>query len=71
MHHGRQNSIQYVLPTDIKQLDLAEQKHTHALVLGHLLQPQNGATLVPQEAKGTPFNSRMLLNMVSGMDTQT
>jgi hypothetical protein len=39
-------------------------------VLGHLLQPQNGVTLVPQEAKGTPFNSRMLLNMVSGMDTQ-
>jgi hypothetical protein len=65
------NDSRYVLPTDIKQLDLPEQKHTNALVLGYLLQSQNGVTLVPQEAKGTPFNSRILLDMISGMDTQT
>ncbi|EXK77013.1 hypothetical protein FOQG_18262 [Fusarium oxysporum f. sp. raphani 54005] len=65
------NDSRYVLPTDIKQLDLPEQKHTNALVLSHLLQSQNGVTLVPQEAKGTPFNSRMLLDMISGMNTQT
>ncbi|KAG5659563.1 hypothetical protein KAF25_002122 [Fusarium avenaceum] len=65
------NDSRYVLPTDIKQLDLPEQKHTNALVLGYLLQPQNGVTLVPQEAKATPFNSRMLLDMVSGMNAQT
>ncbi|GKU23028.1 unnamed protein product, partial [Fusarium langsethiae] len=45
------NDSRYVLPTDIKQLDLPEQKHTNALVLGYLLQSQNGVTLVPQEAK--------------------
>jgi hypothetical protein len=65
------NDSRYVLPTDMEQLDLPEQRHTNALVLGHLLQSQNGVTLVPQEAKGTPFNSRMLLDMISGMDTQT
>ncbi|KAH7233986.1 uncharacterized protein BKA55DRAFT_695504 [Fusarium redolens] len=65
------NDSRYVLPTDIIQLDLPEQKHTNALVLSHLLQSQNGVALVPQEAKGTPFNSRMLLDMISGMNTQT
>ncbi|RBR20353.1 uncharacterized protein FIESC28_05317 [Fusarium coffeatum] len=65
------NDSRYVLPTDIKQLDLPQQKHTNALVLGYLLQPQNGVTLVPDEAKGAPFNSQMLLHMISGMDTQT
>ncbi|KAF9769646.1 hypothetical protein IL306_012919 [Fusarium sp. DS 682] len=65
------NDSRYVLPTDIKQLDLLEQKHTNALVLDRLLQSQNGVTLVPQEAKGSPFNSQMLLDMVLGMNTQT
>lgn len=65
------NDSRYVLPTDIKQLDLPEQKHTNALVLSYLLQPQNGVTLIPEEAKGTPFNSRRLLDMISGMDTHT
>ncbi|KAF5986478.1 hypothetical protein FCOIX_1537 [Fusarium coicis] len=36
------NDSRYILPTNIKQLDLPEQKHTNALVLSHLLQPQNG-----------------------------
>ncbi|KAG4253839.1 hypothetical protein FPRO03_14239, partial [Fusarium proliferatum] len=65
------NDSRYVLPTDIKQLDLPEQTHTNALVLSYLLQSQNGVTLVPQEARGTPFNSRMLLDMISRMNTQT
>ncbi|KAM0336155.1 hypothetical protein ACHAPQ_004430 [Fusarium lateritium] len=65
------NDSRYVLPIDIKQLDLPEQNHTSALVLCHLLQSQNGVTLVPQDAKDTPFNSTMLLNMTSGMNTRT
>ncbi|RGP77963.1 hypothetical protein FLONG3_3920 [Fusarium longipes] len=65
------NDSRYVLPTDIKQLDLPEQKHTNALVLDYLLQAQNGVTLMPPEAKGKPFNSEMLLNMISRMDTHT
>ncbi|KAI3572153.1 hypothetical protein IWW34DRAFT_893235 [Fusarium oxysporum f. sp. albedinis] len=56
------NDSRYVLPTDIKQLDLRKQKHTNALALSHLLQSQNGATLVPQEAKGTPLNSIITLD---------
>ncbi|RFN48648.1 hypothetical protein FIE12Z_7114 [Fusarium flagelliforme] len=65
------NDSRYVLPTGIRQLDLPEQKHTNALVLGYLLKPENGVTLVPKEAEGTPFNSGTLLDMISGMDTQT
>ncbi|KAJ4112132.1 hypothetical protein NW768_011711 [Fusarium equiseti] len=65
------NDSRYVLPTDIQQLDLPEQKHTNALVLGYLLQPHNGVALVPPEAKGTPFNSHMLLIMISKMNSQT
>ncbi|KAG5749627.1 hypothetical protein H9Q70_007719 [Fusarium xylarioides] len=33
------NDSRYVLPLDVKQLDLPEQKHTNALVLEYLLQP--------------------------------
>jgi hypothetical protein len=33
------NDSRYVLPLDIKQLDLPEQKHTNALVLNNLLRP--------------------------------
>ncbi|KAK2685062.1 hypothetical protein QWA68_016574 [Fusarium oxysporum] len=65
------NDSRYVLPTGIKQLDLPEQNHINALVLDHLLQSQNGVTLVPQEAEGSPFSSQMLLDMVLRMNTQT
>ncbi|CAG7558102.1 unnamed protein product [Fusarium equiseti] len=65
------NDSRYVLPTDMRQLDLPEQKHTNALVLGYLLKSENGIALVPKESEGTPFNSRMLPDMISGMDRQT
>ncbi|KAM0246004.1 hypothetical protein ACHAP5_004975 [Fusarium lateritium] len=65
------NDSRYVLPIDMKQLDLPEQNHTSALVLCHLLQSQNGVALVPQDAKDTPFNSKMLLDMTSGMNKRT
>ncbi|KAI9818941.1 MAG: hypothetical protein M1832_004109 [Thelocarpon impressellum] len=39
------NDSRYVLPSSIEQCDLPEQLHTNALVLQHLLQPEN--TLAP------------------------
>ncbi|KAH7240809.1 uncharacterized protein BKA55DRAFT_705615 [Fusarium redolens] len=65
------NDSRYVLPLDVKQLDLPEQKHTNALVLEYLLQPENGISLMPQEAKGTTFDSSLLLQMVSNMSPNT
>ncbi|KAF5540060.1 hypothetical protein FNAPI_10600 [Fusarium napiforme] len=65
------NDSRYVLPLGVKQLDLHEQKHTNALVLEFLLQPENGIPLMPQLAKGTTFDSSLLLQMVSGMSSNT
>lgn len=41
---------QVVLPLDVTQLDLTEQKHTNALVLEYLLQDTNGVELMPPSA---------------------
>ncbi|KAF5597927.1 hypothetical protein FPCIR_3503 [Fusarium pseudocircinatum] len=65
------NDSRYGLPLDVKQLDLYEQKHTNALVLEYLLRPENGISLMPQKAKGTTFDSSLLLQMVSDMSTNT
>ncbi|CZR47791.1 uncharacterized protein FPRO_13458 [Fusarium proliferatum ET1] len=65
------NDSRCVLPLDMKQLDLPEQNHTNALVLEYLLQPENGISLMPQEAKGTTFDSSLLLQMVSNMSPNT
>ncbi|KAM0416006.1 hypothetical protein ACHAPT_013033 [Fusarium lateritium] len=65
------NDSRYVLPLDMKQLDLPEQKHTNALVLEHLLRPENGIALMPQEMKAATFDSQSLLQMVENMSDKT
>ncbi|KAF5635112.1 uncharacterized protein FTJAE_6495 [Fusarium tjaetaba] len=65
------NDSRYVLPLGVKQLDLSEQKHTNALVLEYLLQPENGISLMPQQAKGTILDSSLLLQMVFRMSPNT
>ncbi|KAF5580557.1 hypothetical protein FPANT_9293 [Fusarium pseudoanthophilum] len=65
------NDSRYVLPLGVSQLDQPEQKHTNALVLEYLLQPDNGVSLMPREAKGTTLDSSLLLQMVSNMSTNT
>ncbi|KAF4445849.1 hypothetical protein F53441_10495 [Fusarium austroafricanum] len=65
------NDSRYVLPFGVKQLHLPEQKHTNALVLDYLLQPENSIALMPREAKGTTFDSLILLRMVSEMSSNT
>ncbi|KAF5262938.1 hypothetical protein FOXYS1_6350 [Fusarium oxysporum] len=65
------NDSRYVLPLDVKQLDLPQQKHTNALVLEYLLQPENGISLMPQEAKGTNLDTSLLLQIVSNMSPNT
>ncbi|KLU91501.1 hypothetical protein MAPG_10019 [Magnaporthiopsis poae ATCC 64411] len=41
------NDTKYLLPLGIKSLDLKEQRHTNALVLNHLLRPDNTVQDVP------------------------
>ncbi|KAJ9413498.1 hypothetical protein QL093DRAFT_2594586 [Fusarium oxysporum] len=65
------NDSRYVLPLDMKQLDIPEQKHTNALVLEYLLQPENAIALVGPEVKGAALDSRSLLDMVIHMDPNT
>ncbi|VTO88436.1 unnamed protein product [Fusarium graminearum] len=63
------NDSRYVLPLDMKQLDLPEQKHTNALVLNNLLRPENTITVMSADMKGTALNSRYLLIMVTEMSS--
>ncbi|KAF4967332.1 hypothetical protein FSARC_5098 [Fusarium sarcochroum] len=65
------NDSRYVLPLDIKQLDLPEQKHTNALVLDYLLRPENGIALMPSELQGVAFDSQTLLRVVAEMSANT
>jgi hypothetical protein len=46
-----------VLPLDVEYCPLPEQKHTNALVLGHLLQPENGVVLLPPRQPGSETTS--------------
>lgn len=63
------NDSRYVLPLDIKQLDLPEQKHTNTLVLNNLLRPENTIAVMSADMKGTALNSRYLLTMVTEMSS--
>ncbi|EXK26577.1 hypothetical protein FOMG_16823 [Fusarium oxysporum f. sp. melonis 26406] len=64
------NDSRYVLPLDMKQLDLPEQKHTNALVLNNLLRPENTIAVMSADMKGTALNSHYLLTMVIGMGSR-
>ncbi|PHH79060.1 hypothetical protein CDD80_5691 [Ophiocordyceps camponoti-rufipedis] len=65
------NDSRYVLPLDVVQLDLPRQKHTNALVLQHLLQPENSVEIVPQRAEQASFDSETLLAMMGRMTENT
>ncbi|KAF4469857.1 hypothetical protein FALBO_3237 [Fusarium albosuccineum] len=65
------NDLRYLLPLEVKQLDLPEQKHTNALVLEYLLRPENGIALMPEDTKGSTFDTEALLQMVTKMSANT
>ncbi|KAK4495018.1 hypothetical protein PRZ48_013345 [Zasmidium cellare] len=55
-----------LLPTDIKHLDVPEQKHTNALVLEYLLEPQNGVHLM--SAGQASSDAEHLLSAIMQLD---
>ncbi|KIW67539.1 hypothetical protein PV04_06783 [Phialophora macrospora] len=56
------------LPLSVVHLDLPEQKHTNALVLEHLLQPENSVMLIPAPAEASNSIAETLLGSVAEMD---
>lgn len=61
------NDSRAVLPLEVTQLDLPQQKHTNALVLEYLLQPENSVTLMPARANQEASDADILLDMVVQM----
>jgi hypothetical protein len=62
------NDSRKTLPLHVEHLDLQEQKHTNALVLEHLLQPENSVMLMPPRGKPCSSDAELLLTMVTEMD---
>ncbi|PVH93270.1 hypothetical protein DM02DRAFT_676940 [Periconia macrospinosa] len=66
------NDSRHVLPLTMRHLDLQEQEHTNALVLGYLLQDENSLILLPPSASKTSTSTaETLLDIVNQMDANT
>ncbi|KAI1759163.1 hypothetical protein GGR53DRAFT_524076 [Hypoxylon sp. FL1150] len=64
------NDSRQVLPLDVTQLDLEDQKHTNALVLENLLKPENSVDLLPPRRSEDESIAEMLLNVIVNMEQQ-
>jgi hypothetical protein len=61
------NDSHPLLPLAVTQLDLEEQRHTNALVLDYLLQPENSVEYVSR-TEGASSDAETLLNLVTSME---
>ncbi|KAM0261275.1 hypothetical protein ACHAQJ_002306 [Trichoderma viride] len=57
-----------LMPLDMKYLDLPEQRHTNALVLRYLLQPENSVAYVQKADGAQNSDAEVLLNLVIAME---
>lgn len=64
------NDSRYILPLNIRQLDLPEQSHTNALVLKHLLRSENRVAVMKNGTTAITFDSQSLLEMLNAMRPQ-
>jgi hypothetical protein len=64
------NDSRHLLPLDVHHLDLEEQRHTSALVLAHLLQPENKVTYIPRPKHTDISDAIILLHLVTSMEPQ-
>jgi hypothetical protein len=62
------NDSRKVLPLSVRHLELQEQKHTNALVLEYLLQPENSVVLMPSRKEAFSSDAELLMAMVTNMD---
>jgi len=58
----------HLLPLDIEYLDLEEQRHTNALVLEHLLQPENTVDYLSRPKGRNCSDAETLLSLVTSME---
>ncbi|KAI1210197.1 uncharacterized protein F4807DRAFT_72953 [Annulohypoxylon truncatum] len=65
------NDSRKVLPLHVEQLDLPAQKHTNALVLEYLLQPENSVELMPPRREMDVSVAEMLLDIITRMEPPT
>jgi Protein of unknown function (DUF3638)/Protein of unknown function (DUF3645) len=65
------NDSRKTLPLSVEHLDLQEQKHTNALVLEYLLQPENSVALLPPRGEASVSDAEFLLAMVTKMEPPT
>lgn len=67
------NDSRYILPLTMTQLDQAEQRHTNALVLRYLLQPENSVFVVPKQAtpRTDTSDGKIFLKIVSNFVPET
>lgn len=61
------NDSQHVLPTTIEQLELPSQEHTNALVLEHLLRPENAVVSLYEEGLRGICRAKPLLQLIVAM----
>lgn len=61
------NDSRRLLPLGIEQLDLDEQKHTNALVMSYLLQPETSVIDIPPRGPALASHDDALLDLVTGL----
>lgn len=57
-----------LLPLDMKHLNLPSQRHTNALVLRHVLQPENCVVMMPESARRGQSDAETFLDLVVEMN---
>lgn len=62
------NDSRRLLPLGMEQLDLEEQKHTNALVMSYLLQPETAVTDIPPRSSKQSSDADVLLDLVVGLN---
>ncbi|KAJ8131228.1 hypothetical protein O1611_g2397 [Lasiodiplodia mahajangana] len=65
------NDSRKLLPLDMENLDLPEQSHTNALVLEHLLQPENSVILLPNRLATSITSAEYILDTVVKLQRPT
>jgi hypothetical protein len=61
------NDSRCLLPVTVQQLDIPEQAHTNALVLNHIMQPENSVVLMESAAPGVS-DAQHLLDTVLNLE---
>ncbi|EER36939.1 conserved hypothetical protein [Histoplasma capsulatum H143] len=64
------NDSRKTLPLSVEHLDLPRQKHTNALVLEHLLRPENSVSLMQPRAEASSTDAELLLATVVTMEPE-